>query len=161
LSDRTADALRDLALLGTREPIPPLGAVLERVGGQVPLLIELKNLTELPGPLERAVLECLRGYRGEVALQSFNPLSVRWLRQNAPEVARGQLSARPAGIPLAGLTRPHFVAYRVDDLPHPAVTRARARGLPVLAWTVRTPVQRAIASRFADNIIFEEETRDT
>jgi len=157
LAGHSAAELSGLALLGTAERIPSLAMVLEQVAGRVPLLIELKNLTELPGPLERAVLDCMNGYPGELALQSFNPLSVRWLRLRAPEIVRGQLSARPAGIPLARSTQPHFVAYRVDDLPHPAVTRARERGMPVLAWTVRTEAQREIAGRHANNVIFEED----
>jgi glycerophosphoryl diester phosphodiesterase len=53
-------------------------------------------------------------------------------------------------------TRPHFVAYRVDDLPAPAPRIARnIFGLPLLTWTVRTPEQRARAARYADQMIFE------
>jgi glycerophosphoryl diester phosphodiesterase len=156
VTDTPASDLCGLRLFGTTERIPALLSVLELVAGQVPLLIELKNLMRRSGPLERAVLGCLRGYTGEFALQSFNPLSVCWLRRNASEVCRGQLSAGPAGIPLASLTRPHFVAYCVDHLPQSAVTRGRERGMPILAWTVRTPEQRERAAKYADNIIFEE-----
>ena len=52
--------------------------------------------------------------------------------------------------------RPDFLAHYVKDLPSPAVSLARrATGLPVLSWTVRTPADRAIAARHADQIIFE------
>jgi glycerophosphoryl diester phosphodiesterase len=53
-------------------------------------------------------------------------------------------------------TRPHFVAYRVKDLPTAATLIARHLfGLPLLTWTVRTAEDRARAARFADQIIFE------
>jgi glycerophosphoryl diester phosphodiesterase len=35
------------------------------------------------------------------------------------------------------------------------VDRAKARGLAILAWTVRTPEDLAKARRHADNIVFE------
>jgi glycerophosphoryl diester phosphodiesterase len=52
--------------------------------------------------------------------------------------------------------RPQFIAFAVDDLPHalPAIAR-HLFGLPVLAWTVRTPLQERTAKRYADQIIFE------
>jgi glycerophosphoryl diester phosphodiesterase len=52
--------------------------------------------------------------------------------------------------------RPQFIAFAVDDLPHPLPAIARNFfGLPVLAWTVRTPLQERAAKRYADQIIFE------
>jgi len=53
-------------------------------------------------------------------------------------------------------TRPHFVAYWVDELPSLAPWIARnVFGCPLLTWTVRTPEQRATAARYADQMIFE------
>jgi hypothetical protein len=53
-------------------------------------------------------------------------------------------------------TQPHFVAYWVQQLPAPAPWIARNLfGCPLLAWTVRTPEQRAAAARYADQMIFE------
>ena len=53
-------------------------------------------------------------------------------------------------------TRPHFVAYWVNELPAAAPWIARhVFGLPLLTWTVRTPEQRERAARYADQMIFE------
>jgi len=53
-------------------------------------------------------------------------------------------------------TQPHFVAYRIDDLPQAAPWIARhIFGLPLLTWTVRTSEQRELATRYADQMIFE------
>ena len=53
-------------------------------------------------------------------------------------------------------TRPHFVAYWVNELPAAAPWIARhVFGLPLLTWTVRTAEQRERAARYADQMIFE------
>jgi glycerophosphoryl diester phosphodiesterase len=53
-------------------------------------------------------------------------------------------------------TRPHFVAYWIDELPAAAPWIARnIFGCTLLTWTVRTPEQRAKAARYTDQMIFE------
>jgi glycerophosphoryl diester phosphodiesterase len=53
-------------------------------------------------------------------------------------------------------TKPHFVSYRVDDLPAVAPLGLRwIGGLPLLTWTVRTQEQRRRSDRWADQITFE------
>ena len=39
------------------------------------------------------MLEKLKKYKGEYAIQSFNPYVVGWFAENAPEILRGQLSS--------------------------------------------------------------------
>ena len=157
VTDFTAGELTKLRLFGTEERLPLLADVLELVSGRVPLLIELKTHAPRVGRLERAVVEALKGYSGEAALQSFNPLSVGWLLRHAPGFLRGQLASGPAGPPPRSAAKADFVAYRVEDLPNPAVTRLRERGIPIIAWTVRSAEQKAPAMAYADNYIFEDE----
>lgn len=54
-------------------------------------------------------------------------------------------------------TRPDFLSYHVDDLPHavPHLFRAALR-LPVMTWTVRSSEQRRKAADWADQIVFED-----
>jgi glycerophosphoryl diester phosphodiesterase len=152
LEERDAAELRTLRLLGTGERVPMLREVLDLVGGRVPLLIELKSSVLWPA-LERAVLEALDGYAGEVAIQSFKRRTLRELeRQGAPH-AVGHLWRR-LGRPAGGV-EPAFLGCHVDALPSRAVRRRREAGAVVLAWTVRSPEQAAHALRFVDNYIFE------
>jgi glycerophosphoryl diester phosphodiesterase len=51
--------------------------------------------------------------------------------------------------------RPEFLAYDVRDLPSRFAARARARGLPVVTWTVRDAAGEQAAFAHADEIIFE------
>jgi glycerophosphoryl diester phosphodiesterase len=166
-----AGALRALRLRGTGDTIPTLKEVLDLVAGKVPLLIEIKAWTRRVGLLEARAATHLRDYRGPVAVQSFNPLSLRWYRHNVPVIPRGLLStdyraATPCALTrrerfalrhllAAPVIRPHFIAYDVRALPALAPRIARALGLPLIAWTVASDEERRIGARYADNIIFE------
>ena len=48
-----------------------------------------------------------------------------------------------------------FVSHDRADLGNPAVAALRARGIPILTWTIRAPDQEAAARHVADNITFE------
>jgi glycerophosphoryl diester phosphodiesterase len=157
-------ALRPHRLLSSAEHIPLLTEVLTLIAGRVPLLIELKAQGR-PGPLARAVMAQLVSYPGLVAIQSFNPLAVRWFSRHAPALPRGQLagSASTLGVGrlisrllLAGIGRPDFLAYEGAALPRLEVTRQRSTGRPVLAWTVRSATETAhLWPAYCDNLIFE------
>jgi glycerophosphoryl diester phosphodiesterase len=151
VEDRDVTEIRALRLLGTSERVPLLREVLELVDGRVPLLVELKS--GAPGPaLERAVLEALDGYAGEVAIQSFKRRTLRELdRADAPH-AIGHLSR--GRVPAAAV-RTAFFGCHVDGLASRAIRRRREAGAVVLAWTVRSAEQARSALRYVDNYIFE------
>jgi glycerophosphoryl diester phosphodiesterase len=103
---------------------------------------------------------------------SFDPRPVSLLRTSAPDICRGIVAERhydhpewsfltaPQKRALAWMlhapsSRPQFLAYHVNDLPAAVPTCAHLVGLPILTWTVRTPAQREIAKRNADQMIFE------
>ncbi len=168
---RRAAALGRLCLAGSAETIPTLADILRQVDGRIPLLIELKRQPDGAGPLEQASWSVLADYRGPFAVQSFDPYSMAWFVRHAPDVARGQIAtghrASLRSLPawrkflfrrllLNRFSQPDFISYDVRCLPYWAAERARARGKPVLAWTVRTEAERRIAAQHADNVIFED-----
>lgn len=161
--------LGDVTLAGSGEQVPRLSEVLALVDGSVGLLVELKNASRA-GLLEATVADRLDAYDGPLAVQSFNPLTVAWFGRNRPEWPRGQLSCffETVDMSLTALervllkrllvdwySRPNFVAYDHERLPYGPVTRARGRGRPVLAWTVRSREAVARVAPHADNVIFE------
>lgn len=159
--------LRELELHDTPHRIPRLDEVLDTVDGRAPLLVELKNYGD-PGELEPAVRDLLAGYDGPFAIQSFNPRSVGWFANHEPSWPRGQIAGSFQGIELArwkklllrrlvlnGLSRPGFIAYEHAELPYWPVTLRRRLGLPILAWTVRSPEAHRRVQPYADNVIFE------
>lgn len=161
----SAAQLSAIALAGSEDRIPTLGQMLEQVGGQVPLLIELKSKRDRRvAPLCLAVRRALEGYRGTHAVMSFDPRVARWFAQHSPGTVRGlvmteenaktfrdQLSRHLA----LWHARPDFLAYDVRDLPSRFAASQRARGLPIASWTVRSAELRDRAALHADAPIAE------
>ena len=169
----TSGELKAVRFKDTAETMMSLGDLCALVEGRVPIVIEVKSRFDGDRKLVRRVAEVLAAYTGPVAGMSFDPDQVMALRETMPELPRGivaQHAYREADWPEAtaaqrsGMlhlkhafhTRPHFVAYWVNDLPATAPWVARhVFGLPLLTWTVRTPDQRERAARYADQMIFE------
>jgi hypothetical protein len=53
------------------------------------------------------------------------------------------------------IARPHFLALGLDMLPSPRADEYRAEGMPVVAWTTRSPDEWNKVSAYCDNHIFE------
>jgi glycerophosphoryl diester phosphodiesterase len=160
-----AAVLDSVLLQGTDEHLPRLTEILDRIGGRLPLLIEIKargrNITRLCHGVRRA----LEGYRGKVAIMSFNPLVPAWFAAHAPHIVRGLVVTEEDKEGLKGWfertlslwrSRAEFLAYDIRDLPSPFAARVRRRGLPVLTWTVRDARQEQVASTHADQVIYEK-----
>ncbi|KPF52556.1 glycerophosphoryl diester phosphodiesterase [Novosphingobium sp. 1529] len=171
LADHTAAELAGMTLLDETgmvvggETILGLRQLLDRIDGRVPLLIEVKSApTQRIAPLCLAVRRLLEGYRGPVAVMSFDPRVAAWFRRYSPHVVHG-LVVTEAGrrTLLARLkrhlalwrARPQFLAYDIADIANPVVRLARRRGVPVLTWTVRTPDDASRAATYADAPIAE------
>lgn len=162
-------------LTGGATGIPTFAEVLDQVAGQVPLLVEIKDqdgaLGTGIGRLEAAAAKDAAGYDGPLAFMSFNPNSVRTLSGLAPDIPRGIVTSayrpkdwmlvpaatrvRLRGIPDIDASKASFISHEADDLTRPRVAEIRARGLPVLCWTIRSPQEEFTARMFADNVTFE------
>ena len=155
--------------------VPTLDEVLEHVQGRVPLLIELKDqdggMGQDIGRLEAAVASTFAGYRGPIALMSFNPHSVIRLAELCPDLPRGltscdfvtenwmllkpQTRARLAQMPDYGRADASFISYRWQELGAPRVSELKSDGAAILCWTVCSPDEERAARKIADNITFE------
>jgi len=163
--DMTAAELEALPYHDSGEHPVRLVTLLERVGGRVPLLIEIKSCRGYDVERScRSVARLLATYRGLHAVMSFDPRVGRWFARHAPQTLRGLVvTEQDAQGRLAGLRRrralwqawPDFLAYDIRDLPSAFAARQRRRGLPLLAWTVRSPELLARAQAHADAAIAE------
>jgi glycerophosphoryl diester phosphodiesterase len=155
--------------------ISTFAELLEQAGGDVPLLVEIKSEWTYPDPaFLPAIAKLARGYKGPVALMSFDPDVMAAMRELAPGIPRGVISGTYAGagwwsrkvskakaadlrdLLLSGPAAPQFYAYQVSALPTPVMRYAReVEGLALFTWTVRSAKDRATAARFADAPIFE------
>ena len=158
--DKTLAELKELSLKNSGEKIPTLDEVLSLCEKKTPLLIELKNQPDKK--IVEIVTEKLKNYKGEFAVQSFNPLYLMRLKKLAPEFIRGVLGSSKVEncgvlkrfivkkMPLNRLVKPHFISYYYKDLPI-----KNKRNLPTLAWTVTDSETTDSLKGKADNIIFE------
>ncbi len=157
----------------SEEVVPDFEDFLRMVDGRVPLIIELKTVGNTAALCER-VMEALDnygndacksdyackaepgklaggGYQGLYCIESFDPTVVKWLKDNRPEVIRGQLAGalRKGGdknikkshdFLLRNLIvnvygKPDFVAYKysdIDALPFKLFKGAK------FTWTIKT-----------------------
>lgn len=175
IQQRTSTELKQIRLSVGGERILQLSKVLDIVRGRVPLLIELKDQDGVCGPnvgrLERRVVEVLTKYTGDVALMSYNPHSMMMMSELAPDIPRGlttdgftqegwpimprDRAAELAKIPDFDRTGSSFISHDHRLLDTPPVTALKARGVPILCWTVRSTTQEIKARHIADNITFE------
>lgn len=161
LRGKTAAELKAVRFKNTDERMITLGDLCTLVAGRVPLVIEVKSHFDGDRRLVKRMAEVLGGYSGPAVGMSFDPDQVMALRELMPQLVRGIVAEHEyteAEWPEASAeqrrgmthlrhafrTRPHFVAYWVNELPAVAPWIARnVFGLPLLSWTVRTPEQRA------------------
>ena len=162
----SAADLKEIKLLKTEYGIPTFERVLETINGKVPMLIEIKK-SDNSMTLEEKLLEMLKGYGGEYAVESFNPFSLQYFYKTAPAIMRGQLSSyfhhadidashrdkkRLKKLKYNDVSHPDFIAYKITNLPNKYVKNT---GLPVVAWTIKSEIQAQKAAELCDNYIFE------
>ena len=137
LKDCTYDEIRNIKLLNKNTYIPKFSDVLKLVDGKVPILIELKNDNKV-GLLESSLVQILKKYNGKYAVQSFNPLSIMWFKNNYPNIIRGQLVCKFKNKKMDNIkkfilktmffniiTNPDFISHSVDDLSYKEVNKIK------------------------------------
>lgn len=147
--------LRKLRLEGTDEMIPTFDEVLDLYEDSgLALMIELKVVKGNYKALAKAVAERLDSYKGEYAVQSFDPRVLMEYRKLRPEVIRGQLSKNfvksKEGLPfyqvvmltnlmLNRFTKPDFINYQFADRGNRVLRKlVDKKGYPEVTWTIRS-----------------------
>lgn len=178
VATQRTDELRRLRLNGGGDAIPTFPEFLTAIGGRTPIVVEIKSAFNGDTTAAQRAAQALAHYDGLVAVESFDPDQIAFLRARA--VALG-IAHRPLGIvgeahyaeadwpqlsagQRAELTHflhykrtlPDFLSWNARDLPHAIPLLARdALNIPVTAWTVRSPDMAAQAREWTDQIVFE------
>lgn len=161
--EKSYEELHTMSLCGSSETVPLFTDVLKVIDGRGPLIVELKTGKRNRELCEKT-LEILRGYKGDVCIESFDPLIVAWFRFHARELIRGQLAmnadrynfksrllARCCANTFFNLiARPQFIAYEIGPMP-PLASLSCALGALKVGWTSHD-----IGSESSnDSVIFE------
>ncbi len=173
---RTMAELSGYTLLGSSAGDTPqrFSEFLAQVGGRALLQVELKQQSSQSATevLAQTVMDALRGYRGPVTIESFDPGLLIEIRRRGATMPLGivtydyrepgwdqHLSARRKFVLRHLLHYPFsrfdFISCRDNSLDLPAIRFFRRMGIPVTAWTIRTPAAAMAVIGRADQIVFE------
>ncbi|MBE5758238.1 MAG: glycerophosphodiester phosphodiesterase [Clostridiales bacterium] len=165
IKNLTLNEIKSHKLRSSNYTIPTLQEVLELVDGKVPIMIELKPVDKHER-IEEKVLAVIKSYQGDLAVKSFNPLTMLWFKKHAPNITRGMLSSyfENTNLPfiykflikrlfLFNRIKPHFISYDLNNLPNKYVKNKK---VPILAWTITSIDMEKEALKVADNVIFQD-----
>ena len=134
----TYSELKKLYLNNTTSKIPTFEETLELISGKVPIIIELKGNNKY-GVIETLAIKLLDKYKGEYAIQSFDPLNLLWFKKNRPNITRGLIksikSNKRIGLLKVILSSKYIVKpnyYSVD------VKLKKKKNSTLVGWTIRT-----------------------
>ena len=166
INDLTYSEISKLTLLNTNERIPLLKDVLNVIDEKVPVIIEIKTDNKYIS-LSEKVYNIIKNYNGKYSIQSFDPRIVKWYKDNANEVIRGQISScfQDALIKwykkfvlknmlLNFKTKPDYICYGLYGINNIAIAILRKK-MPIVSWTIRNEEEMKRAYKYSDNIIFE------
>ena len=158
---KTAAEFAALRIGGTKDYAPTLKEMLAFVADRVPMVIELKGIPGHDAGLVAKVGALLKGYKGKVAIMSFDHWLIRDFSRYMPGVPSGltawghqqqEIEAHFSMLAY-GIS---FVSYAVEQLPNPFVSFVRDRlSMPVISWTIRDQAAVDHSIKHADQMTFE------
>jgi glycerophosphoryl diester phosphodiesterase len=133
----------------TGEKVPLLDEVFELLGENVYYDIEIKTRKRSCGPIEQALVESIHrsGLAGRVLVSSFNPFSMRKIKELDPALSTALIYTNHPDLPLPlrngggrFICRPNVLKPAYEKVNrHSMFLKGRLEGYPILPWTVDDP----------------------
>ncbi len=142
--------------------IVTLKQVLNFINGRIPILIELKPYNK-GNKLEKNIVKILDNYNGIFAIQSFNPSTINWFKNNRKKYICGQLITGNNRYNFIynffykilffnKFTKADFICYNVNGFPNKKVEKLRKK-IPIIGWTIKSKEQLSKYKSYCDNFI--------
>ena len=171
LNDCSYEELQQYPLLDTKETIPLFSDVLKLLKPETPLVIEIKEERRYV-EVTKMTVEMMKDYDGLYNMESFNPLVVKYLKDNYPQIIRGQLSYdyihdEKSKLPkimkfvltyllLNCFTRPDYVAYDCENMKNLSFRIiSRLYKAECIAWTVKSQEKLEECRKYYQSYIFD------
>lgn len=174
LEDLTYDEIkRNVRYLKNNEELPLFSDVLSLCEKKTGLMIEIKKQTYYTQEIriEPLVYEMLKNYKGDFVVKSFNPFTVKWFIDHAPEFKIGLLceydslddydlydkDSKPLvkELLLTGKRKVDFFDYCIGKIGSSMWNLVQGK-MPCYTWVVRSQeVQDSLNGKNVNNIIFE------
>ena len=129
--------------------IPTLKQVMHIVNGEVPILIEVKDVDN-NSKFEEELVKILDNYKGEFAVQSTNPFVIDWFYKNRKDFVIGLIVFNDLNYKLVkkNIKKIDFITVYKKQLPF------KINKL-VLGWTIRKQSEYEKYKYLCDNLICE------
>ncbi|MEL6504512.1 MAG: glycerophosphodiester phosphodiesterase family protein [Pseudomonadota bacterium] len=144
--EHTPAELSKLRLAETEDGIFTLQQHMDQVAGRVPVVVELKGVEGEDAGLVENVAQVLSAYAGPCAVMSFDHHLCGQFSALMPRIPRG-LTAQ-GGVDAAADHEKamaefdlQFVSYSIHEIDLPFPQSIRAKGVPLVSWTVRSEEQ--------------------
>ncbi len=152
--------IKYLRIMNTNFTIPLLADVLSVVNGKVPILIEVKNIRTFDLPI---IMEQLANYKGKYAIQSFDEKVIIWLKENKPEIIRGQLIDDISILEIyskndfyQSIGNPDFLSVSKEIVRNEFLQSiSKNNNIPILIWTIISEKELEIYKTNFSSVIFE------
>lgn len=166
IRDLNYSDIKDLTPFGKNDKIMTLKEFLAFVDGKTPILLEVKPAKQKG--IEELILETLKDYKGEIAIQSFNPLIIKNFGKLTSDYKLGVICSREEWTYVKWIIRKmlqalafrffvkfDFLSVRATDI---AKYGKKILKYPLISWTIRNEEDLKCAEKYALNIIFEKTT---
>jgi len=156
--------IKKIPLYNSNHTIPLLKDVLNLVNDQVPIIIEVKNYSEV-GLFETILMNQLDQYKGRIAICSSNIEVIKWFKEYRPHILRGFIYGdlhksnirfyKTVFLYSLLSSAPDFISldYKLLNTLLPKICRLFNK--QVLCWTVNNKKKMKKAKQLTHNIIFE------
>lgn len=129
--------------------IPKFEDVLKYIDGRVPIIIEIKSNT-MCFRIEKAVINILEKYDGFYVIQSFNPISLMYLKCKIKDILIGQLSCDFSNVKMNRvlkyilqnlyfnyILKPDFLSFDLKSMPNKYVNNFKKNKF-VIGWNIQS-----------------------
>ena len=171
LRECTYNELQTYNLLNTKEKIPLFKDVLDILKEDTPLIIEIKPEGDFLKTTDETI-KLIKTYKRNYIIESFNPSVVKHLKDNYPEIIRGQLAYNMLKDPKAKgncfikfaltnlllnfITRPDFVAYDINNMNNLSfILCSKLFKSECVAWTLKSQDNLTKAKKYYKQFIFD------
>ena len=167
LYDLKGEDLKSYHLSQSKYTIPTLQNVLDLVKGQVPLLIEIKDMTHYK-KLCPILMNTLKNYTGEYAIQSFNPLALRKCYKLNSNIPYGYLCSKLEDEKLINskilktllynlafykISKASYIMPKYDEITPKIIRVSKGNLIP---WVIKNEEQKNMLKKVSKSIIFED-----
>ena len=171
LVDRSYKELQEYSLLNTKHKIPLFSDVLKCLKKDTPLIIEIKSDGRYIETTKK-VVQMMKNYDGLYNIESFNPLVVKYLKDNEPDIIRGQLSYNylidknskinlflkfiATNLLFTFYSKPDYIAYDINNMHNLSFKIiSKIYKAECVAWTVKSKKELEKARQYYQIFIFD------